>query len=822
MLRHALGPLFEPQSLLIVGDRPMPVAQSLPQAMQAHVTRVECEYGRPVVIPAVLNGVPAQGRVDLALVCVAPQALAATLHEMSAARPRAVILLPHDVVDPCPDQTRDTCRRWAAEVGCAMLGPNSFGVQRPHAGLNLSQHPTLARSGRVALVAQSRSIMAAVMDWAEDVHLGFSTAAALGEEIVTRLPQVLEYLATDSRTDSIALYLEDVEFGREFMSALRAAASVKPVVVLKVGRANESVEADAAFDAALRRAGAVRVHIFVQLFSALKVLGYARRPKGRRLAVLSNGSGPPQLALDLIASGAPFLKAELSAQTRRTLGKILEPGVSVSNPVITHQPLVPSLTRELLDCLLEDVGVDGVLVLITPDARTDLKAVADELAMMAPRARKPVITCFMGDAGMRPLRRRMDEAGTPAFRTPESAADAFGVLANYHYNQELLLQMQPPEPDENPPDLAAAFAVIAGARADGRVKLSASECLCLFRAFHVPLAVVDDAVRHDAVHRVPMALGVMHDRRFGPIVRFGAGGPVAGLLAPDGGMDLPPLNHFLARSLVERSVLWQRSLAGHVTPEVHEALLLSLERISTLVGEIPDVETIAVDPLYANSTRLYSPDITIRLHTTSRGTTPRVSGYPHMAVHPYPYRWVQRLVFADGVPWTLRPIRPEDAQALQDFIRGLSERSRYMRFVSMMRELTPRMLSRYTQIDYHRELALIATTFVPNPANRGHLTETIIGLAHYLRNADGRGAEYALVIGDDWQRRGLGAKLMNKLIEAATEQGLEYIDGMVMGANQPMQALMTRLGFTNDRDADDPSMRRVWLGLPRISGGDAS
>ena len=270
------------------------------------------------------------------------------------------------------------------------------------------------------------------MDWAEDVHLGFSTAAALGEEIVTRLPQVLEYLATDSRTDSIALYLEDVEFGREFMSALRAAASVKPVVVLKVGRANESVQADAAFDAALRRAGAVRVHIFVQLFSALKVLGYARRPKGRRLAVLSNGSGPPQLALDLIASGAPFLKAELSAQTRRTLGKILEPGVSVSNPVITHQPLVPSLTRELLDCLLEDVGVDGVLVLITPDARTDLKAVADELAMMAPRARKPVITCFMGDAGMRPLRRRMDEAGTPAFRTPESAADAFGVLANYH------------------------------------------------------------------------------------------------------------------------------------------------------------------------------------------------------------------------------------------------------------------------------------------------------------------------------------------------------------------------------------------------------
>ena len=136
-----------------------------------------------------------------------------------------------------------------------------------------------------------------------------------------------------------------------------------------------------------------------------------------------------------------------------------------------------------------------------------------------------------------------------------------------------------------------------------------------------------------------------------------------------------------------------------------------------------------------------------------------------------------------------------------------------MRFVSMMRELTPRMLARYTLIDYHRELALVATTHLPNHAHRGHPTEAIIGLAHYLRNPDGRGAEYALVIGDDWQRMGLGAKLMRRLIEAASEQGLEYIDGLVLASNQPMLSLMTSLGFTNDPDPEDPTMRRVWLSL---------
>lgn len=812
MLRHAFDPLFEPRSLLVIADRVLPVTQSLPAQMRPRVTVVECAYGRQIEIPGQLNGVAADDRVDLVLVCMPPSVIPQILTLIAPLRPRALILLPHEVVDAYPARTGEVCRHWAAAQGCALLGPNA-GVQRPHAGLNLSQHPTLARSGRLAVVSQSRAVAAALIDWAEDVHLGLSSMVALGDETVTRLPQALDYLATDPRTDSIVLYLEEIEFGREFMSALRAAASVKPVIVLKVGRASDSAFADAAFDAALRRAGAVRVRYFLQLFSALKVLSYARRPKGNRLAILSNGSGPPQMAFDMIEGGAPILKAELSPETRRMLGKLLEPGAAATNPVMTRQAMTPSLMHSLLECLVDDPAVDGVLVLLTPDARAELNGVTTELAQFAPRARKPVITCFMGDAGMRPLRRRLDDAGAASFRTPESAAYGFGALASYHYNQQLLFQMQPPEPEGALPDLEAARALLALVRLEGREVLTTKEVAALFAAFHVPLKIDHDADEHDALHLVPMALEMSLDRRFGPVIRFGAGGPTARLMDLDGAMDLPPLNRFLARQLVERSTIWKRMLAGHITPDVNECLLASLERISDLVTELPDIEKLQIDPLYANSHLLYAGHVSVKLHALAQTVHPQATGYLHMAIHPYPYQWVQHKEFEDGRDWTLRPIRPEDAHALQDFIRDLSDRSRYMRFVSMMRELTPRMLARYTQIDYHRELALVATTLVPNPANRGLPVETVIGLAHYLRHPDGRGAEYALVIGDNWQRRKLGARLMSKLIEAAAEQGLEYIDGMVLADNKPMLALMTSLGFTNDPDPEDHSMRRVWLRL---------
>jgi acetyltransferase len=818
MLRHTLDPLFEPTSLLIVSDRPLPLFENIPPVMATRTTRVDCPPGLWRPLPKKLNGLVQGERVDLVVVCMPPLLLQRRLFNLVRVRPRAVILMAHDAVDPSPDRTRELCALWAQKYKVALLGPYSFGLQRPHLGLNLSQHPVLARSGRAALIAQSRTIMASVMDWADDAHIGFSAVVAISDEAFTSLPEVLDYLASDPRTDSIALYIDETGYSREFMSALRAAASVKPVVVLKSGATLDTEQANAAFDAALRRAGAVRVRYYIQLFAALKVFTHSHRPKGPRMAVISNGEGPAQLALDMSNSKGPVVKAELTAATRRRLGKLLEPGARALNPIVTHSPLMPSMVTEMIDYVTQDSGVDGVLLVFAPDARTDFYALTDELINTIKRSTKPVLPCFIGEASMRPIRRLLDDVGTPAFRTPESAANAFGVLASYHYNQQLLLQIQPAEPNYATPRVIDARELIAQSYANGQTTLGTKQALVLFEKFNL---IFNDTLENrlsqsnmvSEIKETPIAyrISVERDKRFGPVIRFSAGG-VMGSLAPlDDGVDLAPLNLFLSNRLVKRSQIWQRLGRHAVSPAAFRDLLNMLEWVSDLVSECAEVDTVTIDPLELHGEAWFARRAEIKLIEPEHLRHLHTVGYNHMAIHPYPRRWVQRLVLKDGTGCLIRPIQPDDASALQIFVRGLSDEARYMRFVSLMRELTPKMLARYTLIDYHRELALIAT--VPQTNEHGQSVNMIVGLAHYLRNRDGRTAEYALVVADDWQGRGLGRQLMSRLIDAARDQGLELIEGLVIGSNRPMRNLMQTFGMVDDVDAEDASMRRIWIAL---------
>ncbi len=821
MPRHRLAALFEPRTFLVLADRSLPIAENPPPALAASLTVVRAEAGVPLSLPATLNGVLPGFRLDQVLICVPPERSTEVLAILQERRPRSMVILPHP--SPSADTASDmeVCRAWGRENDCMVLGPRSFGLQRPHLGINSSHHPKVAVVGRVALVAQSRSITASVLDWAEDVGLGFSAVVSLGDESIVDVADVLDYLAMDPRTDSIALYLEETKSSRRFTSALRAAASVKPVIILKVGQNPDAGSAqDAVFNALLRRAGAVRIRFFVQLFAAIKVLVYTRRPRGRKIALLSNGDGAAQLALDVMGETAAVFRADLSLASIKPLKALLEQGARARNPVVTYAPLTPQRVQDIVTVLVDDPAVDGVLVLLAPDPLSDIPGVARQLASTAPHARKPIITCFMGDASMRPLRHLLDDAGTPAFRTPESAANAFGILAAYHYNQTLSQQILPPEPLSSPPQFDEARTLVRGIQQHRRRQLTDDECRQLLGFFHVPLQfglLRGGAPENPPEDNFPMSIQVHRDPNFGPYLMFGSGGQDALVSGSYRAVELPPLNSYLARQLVQRSNLWNHGLSRVITPAAFEMLQDVLERISELVSELPSISSVVIDPVYADDTHLVAHAIRIELTAESMLVLPDTTGYRHMAIHPYPRRLVQAKKFKDGSPWTLRPIRPEDAEPLQDFIRGLSDESRYMRFVSMMRELTPRMLARYTRIDYDRELALVATVQEPNPENRGHVREVIIGLAHYLRNPDGRGAEYALVIGDNWQRRGLGAQLMGGLIQAAEAQGLTYIDGVVLASNRPMLTLMTSLGFQNDHDEEDPSMRRVWLDLGETS-----
>ncbi|MAK56257.1 MAG: GNAT family N-acetyltransferase, partial [Pusillimonas sp.] len=315
MLRHRLAALFDPTSVLVVGPATLPMKTVASQGRLArHQTHVVWSESGSIAWPQSLAGVPPGRRLDLAILVVPYTALASVLQALKNYRPRALIVLSPPSPSATPGQDCALCVQWAREHDCVMLGPRTLGIQRPHIGLNASLSSHLALPGKVALVSQSEAIVSAVLDWARDANLGFSTVASMGDETDLTLANLLDYLATDPRTDSIAVYIEHMQSPRALFSALRAAAAVKPVVVLKAGGGsrNPNSETDAVFNALLRRAGAVRIPYFVQLFSSIKVLRSPVRPKGRRIAVVSNGSGPPQLALDIMGAASAVQQAELS------------------------------------------------------------------------------------------------------------------------------------------------------------------------------------------------------------------------------------------------------------------------------------------------------------------------------------------------------------------------------------------------------------------------------------------------------------------------------------------------------------------------------
>ena len=267
------------------------------------------------------------------------------------------------------------------------------------------------------------------------------------------------------------------------------------------------------------------------------------------------------------------------------------------------------------------------------------------------------------------------------------------------------------------------------------------------------------------------------------------------------------MNGYIAQRMIERTRIthWlqqQHDLAPHLA--AWEALLA---QVGEMVAAIPEIDALDLQPLWLSETGLSmwtgQGQVRLRLKKSTGISN-------HTAIAPYP-RHLQRTLSlrADSTqPCELRPIHPGDAHALQQFVRALSPQARYMRFISALSELTPRMLVRYTQIDYDREMALVAVL----PQNGG-MDNQIIGVVRYLLNNDRTSCEYAIAIADDWQHQGLGTALMNGIIDCARRKGLARIEGYILANNTPMLGLLRKLNFQIEIDSDDSTMRRVYLAL---------
>ena len=306
-------------------------------------------------------------------------------------------------------------------------------------------------------------------------------------------------------------------------------------------------------------------------------------------------------------------------------------------------------------------------------------------------------------------------------------------------------------------------------------------------------------------------VGLVTDEPFGPVIVFGAGGTMIELLN-DRAMELPPLNQFLARRLIDRSrvaeTLGEWRGASAVDMDALEQVLL---RVSEMVCELPQLREMDINPIIVDESGAVAVDARIVIESAPQAPGGRLSTYNHLSILPYPARYEQLLPMRGGGEYTIRPIHPDDADMLKRLVRELSPESRYFRFVSNMAELPPSLLARFTLIDYDREMALVAVITERSTAPDGEITETdrIIGVSRYVTNPDQSSCEFALVVADDFNGKGLGSRLMESIMDVAREKGLAEMEGLVLANNTGMLKLMRGLGFGVKPYADDPDFKLV-------------
>ena len=887
--RHYLTSLFEPKTVAVIGasERENSVGSVifrsiLDSGFKGRLYPINPKHESIHGLAAYKSIEDIGARVELAVIATRPKTVPEIVEQCGRSGIKNIIIISAGFSES--GHAGAALERKTLEIarsyGVRVLGPNCLGVIRPEIGLNATFARVTASEGNLALVSQSGAICSAVLDWAASNKVGFSSVISLGSTADVDFGEILDYLVYDNRTHYILLYIEGIRNSRRFMSALRSAARIKPIILLKAGRhagGSAAVQvhsgmlagSDIVFDAAIRRSGVVRVKTIGQLFYASKALASKFKPQGKRLAIITNGGGPGAMAADR-AGDMDIPLAELSADTMKSLNTSLSPNWSRSNPIDIVGDASPAQYRDAILAAAQDEGVDGILVMLAPQAMTQPTEVAQSVIEVSNTTPKAIIACWMGQEHVEEGRLAMENAGIPAFRMPETAVELYYHISTYYRNQTLLLQTPYGAASISPQETEGAKMLVEAVLQEHRKVLSEMESKAILRAFRIPVAqtmvartptealllaeqigfpvamkvdspdlirksdaggvrlniVNASAVRnayHDIIEVVQkrhpnaringvsiepylarpngreLMIGVERDPTFGPIITFGAGGTEVEIFS-DRAVALPPLNQYLAQDLI-RSTRAAMLLGEfrNMPPINMDALEDVLLHISEMVCELPWLQELDLNPLIVDENGAIAADARIVIdHAATTGDR-----YSHMAIHPYPSHLEQEWEQPNGRVITIRPIRPEDAEMEQEFVKNLSDESKYYRFMDTLRELTQSMLVRFTQIDYDREMALVATL----PEKDGKTVQ--IAVARYVTNPDGETVEFALAVADAWQKHGIGRKLMSALIESARIKGYRAIVGDVLSQNTKMFRLMGSLGFTIHPHPDDPAVKRV-------------
>ncbi len=507
MSTYRLDKLFQPRSVAVIGASPRPtspgraVIASLKAAgFAGPLSVVNPHHPEIEGIQAVATIAALQQTPDLAVIAAPADQVPAIVAEAGArGTPSAIIItagLGHG-----EGSLADACEKTARKTGLRLVGPNCLGVMAPHAKLNASFAAHAAQPGDLALISQSGAVAAGLVEWAATRRIGFSAIVSLGDSIDVDFGDTLDYFAVDRRTRAILLYVELITDARKFMSAARAAARVKPVLVAKAGRHAQGARAarthtgalagsDAVYDAAFHRAGLLRVLDLDELFTAAETLGRLRPFTGERLAVLTNGGGIGVLAVDRLVDLGGTL-AGISPEAMRELNAALPPIWSGANPVDIVGDADPPRYAKALEALLNDRENDAILVMNVPTALASAPEAAKAVVAVTQKHRgtmvpgKPVLAVWVG--GDPQACAAFDGAGIPNYATEAEAVSGFMHLVRYRRAIDALMATPPSLPQAFAPNTAAARRVVETALSEGRAWLDPVEIYRLFDAYALPV-----------------------------------------------------------------------------------------------------------------------------------------------------------------------------------------------------------------------------------------------------------------------------------------------------------------------------------------------
>jgi acetyltransferase len=621
--------------------------------------------------------------------------------------------------------------------------------------------------------------------------------------------------------------------------------------------------ADAAYDAAFARAGIIRVDTVKQLFDSAEALGKMKRPAGGNLGIITNAGGPAVMAVDALARwGAE--PAVLSEKTVQKLTEFLPPHWSRGNPVDILGDAPVARYHQAVEICMAAPELSGQVIILSPQAMTDPTGVARALVPLISGQARPAFAVWMGGEDVAAGVSILNEADIPTFETPEEAVDTFMEMYSYSKHLKILQETPPRLPHDVQVNTSQARTFIDQCLKGQNRILTELESKAILSAYGIPVnrtvaaSAAPDAVKvaqvigfpvalkinspdvthksdvggmrfnlnsdseilaafHDIVAEVQahkpearilgvtvqtqepkadceLLIGSKRDPDFGPLILFGAGGVFTEVLQ-DTAVDLPPLNLLLARRLIEKTRV-SKVLLGfrHIPPADLEALGEILVRVSQLVTDFPEIVELDINPLFFSNGRFVGVDARLVIEPTT------VPAPRHLIIAPYPNQYQSHWMMRDGTPVLLRPMKPEDESLVSDFLARCSEETVYFRYFRLIKKWTHEMLIRFTQNDYDREIGLMAIGEPPGP-------EVMLGVSRLVMTADRATAEFAVIVADLWQGKGLGPKLVEGVIAIAREQGVRLLWGEVLAQNQPMLEVVKRLGFKLKKDAAGQTYR---------------